>query len=252
MIHDPALAHMVHYVFEWASLALGAWVYRRQPRLIPQQPLTQGPAFFLLLGCLLGAAVGNKALYWVEYPHLLAQAWHSPQLWLQGQSVVGGLLGGWWGVEATKALIGWQGPRTGDAFVPAILAGLVLGRIGCALAGVHDGTAGLPTTLPWGLDQGDRVPRHPTALYEAALCGAGLATWSTWRVPLAATPGLAFRVFMLGYLTWRLLIDLLKPVPYAYSLGLSGIQWACAGGLLFITLGLWRDRAASTVIRKIS
>jgi prolipoprotein diacylglyceryltransferase len=234
MIHDASVAHAVHYVFEWVALAAGAAVYRARKRRQGVTSLSQGPAFALLLGCLAGAALGNKAVYWVENPHLWAAAAHTPALWLQGQSVVGGLLGGWLGVELAKWLARWQGPRTGDDFVPAILVGLIIGRTGCFLAGLHDGTYGLPTTLPWGIDLGDGVPRHPAPLYEWLAALLALLTWRRWSRALAHTPGLAFRAFMIGYLLWRWAVDGLKPVPYAYPLGWSGIQWLCllAAGLI--------------------
>jgi prolipoprotein diacylglyceryltransferase len=32
--------------------------------------------------------------------------------------------------------------------------------------GVYEETYGLPTTLPWGVNLGDNIPRHPVCLYE--------------------------------------------------------------------------------------
>lgn len=251
MIHDATLAHGVHYLLEWAALATGAWHYRWLQRQRGLKSLSKGPSFALLLGCLLGAAIGNKAVYWVENPHLWAAAAGSPALWLQGQSIVGGLLGGWLGVEAAKRCVRWQGPRTGDDFVPAILLGLVIGRLGCFLAGLHDGTYGLPTSLPWGIDLGDGIPRHPAPLYELLAAAAAWATWPRWRQRFAATPGLAFRVFMLGYLLWRVGIDHLKPVPYRYAWGASGIQWVAGIAAAAIAAGLlydhWQQRASTAL-----
>lgn len=241
MIQDPSLAHTVHYLFEWAALAIGAAVYRHVKRSQGVLSLTEGPTFALVLGCLLGAALGNKAVYWVENPHLWAAAAGTPALWLQGQSIVGGLLGGWLGVEGGKWLSRWRGPRTGDDFVPAILVGILVGRTGCFLAGLHDGTYGLPTTLPWGLDLGDGIPRHPAPLYEWLAALLALLTWPRWRQALAHTPGLAFRVFMLGYLLWRVAVDSIKPVPYAYAMGWSGIQWLCVLAAALIAIGIWMD-----------
>jgi hypothetical protein len=43
----------------------------------------------------------------------------------------------------------------------------------------------------------------------------------------AAEPGLLFKLLLSSYLVWRLAVDGLKPVPYVYPLGLSGIQWVC-------------------------
>jgi phosphatidylglycerol:prolipoprotein diacylglycerol transferase len=241
MIRDAALAHLTHYAFEWLALAAGAGVYsglrKRKGDLTP----LHGPRYALLLGCILGAAIGNKALFWLEYSHLLHDALRTPALFLQGQSIVGGLLGGWLGVEIAKWLTNWSGPRTGDDFVPAILVGILVGRIGCFLAGLHDGTYGLPTALPWGVDLGDGITRHPAPLYEWLAALIALLTWPRWSSALAHTPGLSFRTFILGYLLWRLLIDGVKPVPYAYAFNWSGIQWACMMALVLISTGLVID-----------
>lgn len=242
MIQDPSVAHVVHYLFEWAALAVGATVYRLAKRQQGLVSLTEGPHFTIVFGCLLGAAFGNKAVYWVENPHLWAAASGTPALWLQGQSIVGGLLGGWIGVELAKWVSGWRGPRTGDDFVPAILVGILVGRTGCFLAGLHDGTYGVPTNLPWGVDLGDGIPRHPAPLYEWLVALFALLTWPRWRRVLAHTPGLAFRTLMLAYMLWRVGVDSIKPVPYAYPLGWSGIQWLCGLAAALIAAGMWIDK----------
>jgi len=75
-----------------------------------------------------------------------------------------------------------------------------------------------------GVDFGDGVPRHPTQLYEIGFVAALGAVLLRFKPRLSAEPGLMFKLFLAGYLIWRVLIDCLKPVPYAYILGLSGIQ----------------------------
>jgi prolipoprotein diacylglyceryltransferase len=240
VIQNPTTAHAVHYVFEWAALATGAWVYRRQRAKRGATGVMAAQTFPVVLGCLMGAALGNKLVFWLEYPQLWASMAGNFSAGFMGQSIVGGLLGGWLGVEIGKLFAPPQG-RTGDDFVRPILCGIVVGRIGCFLAGLNDGTFGLPTALPWAVDFGDGIPRHPTQAYEALLALLTLLTFSKWSKPLVATPGLTFRVLMLGYLLWRLLIDGIKPMPYAYPLGWSGIQWLCAAGLVVIAIGLWHD-----------
>ncbi len=68
-----------------------------------------------------------------------------------------------------------------DAFMPGLVLGLGIGRIGCHLNGC---CYGAPTELPWGIAcahfPGQAV--HPTQLYEAGVCvvlAAGLWWW--WR-----------------------------------------------------------------------
>ncbi len=129
-------------------------------------------------------------------------------------------------MELAKRLTGVR-QSTGDGFVTPILLGLAIGRVGCFLAGLSDGTYGLPTDLPWGVDFGDGIGRHPTQLYEILFA---ILLWASLRHAspvLAAVPGLGFRLMLSAYLLWRLGIDFLKPLPFAYPGGLSGIQVIC-------------------------
>jgi prolipoprotein diacylglyceryltransferase len=230
-IQNPDTAHAVHAFFEAVAMAVGAryYFFLRRGQALPS--VTQGQGFIVLLGCLAGASMGNKLMFWLEMPHL----WTSTSGWKEflfsGQSIVGGLLGGLIGVELGKKLCGYRS-STGDLFVFPILLGLMIGRVGCFLAGLNDGTYGVPTRLPWGVDFGDGLPRHPTQLYEIVF--AALLWWllKRWQPRLKVVPGALFKLMLIAYLLWRLVIDFLKPVPYVYPLGLSGIQWACLLGLL--------------------
>jgi len=224
-------AQMVHLFFEWLALAGGVQLYRWQRRRARQPALLQPGSFAVVVGCILGAAIGNKLVFWIEMPHL----WHSAapdwRLIASGQSIVGGLLGGLLGVEIAKKLAGIT-RSTGDQFILPLVAGTVVGRIGCFMAGLHDGTYGVPTALPWGVDFGDGIPRHPTQVYDMLFALAmGALLWQR-RAVLARSNGLAFKLYLAAYLAWRLLVDAIKPVPYAYAFGLSGIQLVCALALL--------------------
>jgi len=226
-----ATAQLVHLAFEWLALAGGVQLYRWQRRRAGQSALLQPGSFAVVVGCILGAAIGNKLVFWIEMPQL----WHGVvpdwRLIASGQSIVGGLLGGLIGVEAAKTIAGIRG-STGDQFILPLVAGTVVGRIGCFLAGLHDGTYGVPTRLPWGVDFGDGIPRHPTQVYDMLfVLAAGALLWHA-RAALARSPGLAFKLYLASYLAWRLLVDGIKPVPYAYAFGLSGIQWVCVAALV--------------------
>ena len=102
-----------------------------------------------------------------------------------------------------------------------------VGRIGCLLAGLADDTYGKPTHLPWAVDFGDGIGRHPTQLYEIIFL-MFLAVALIRLVNLRE--GARFRIFLACYLTWRLVIDFYKPQPLVA--GLNIIQWACVAGLL--------------------
>jgi len=242
LIADAATAAWVHSAFAWAGMAIGAAMWRRTLRRQPTGGALAPGNFAVLVGLLLGAAIGNKLVFLIERPDVLQALWRAGQLAWPGQSIVGGLLGGLIGVEMAKKLTG-QTRSTGDAMVLPIAIGLAIGRVGCFLAGLHDDTYGLPTALPWGVDFGDGVPRHPTQLYEIA---AVLALGTTLHRARFAVPGLAFKLFLSGYLLWRFGVEFFKPVPVAYPLGLSGIQWTCAVALAVYTpvvLRAWRRPA---------
>ncbi|NVE00840.1 prolipoprotein diacylglyceryl transferase [Massilia sp. BJB1822] len=234
LVLAPQTAQWVHLLFEWLALAGGFQLYRWQRRRASQEGVLQGSSFSVVLGCILGAAIGNKLVFWIEYPHLWQSAAASLGAWAAGQSLVGGLLGGLLGVELAKKLARVR-HSTGDGFILPLIAGTVIGRIGCFLAGLNDGTYGLPTDLPWGVDFGDGVARHPTQIYDMLF----VLAWGGWllrqRPRWAGQAGFAFKLYLAGYLAWRLLVDAIKPLPYDYGAGLSGIQLVCLLALLCYT-----------------
>lgn len=231
IVLSAANAHVVHLFFEWLAIAVGVQLYRWQRRRANQPGMLQAGHYGVLIGCILGAAIGNKLVFWLEVPHLWASSWQHVDAWASGQSIVGGLLGGLIGVELTKKWLGMTA-STGDNFVLPLMVGTAIGRIGCFLAGLNDGTYGNPTTFPWGIDFGDGIARHPTQLYDilfVLVFGTALLTLKDrWQ----SKPGLLFKLYLSGYLFWRLAVDGIKPVPYDYGWGLSGIQVVCLLALM--------------------
>lgn len=196
----------------------------------------------VLAGAALGAGLGAHLLHALnELPRALSGAWPYRQL-LMGKTIVGAILGGWVGVELAKRLLG-EKKSTGDLFVAPLLLGIAIGRVGCFLTGLSDLTCGLPTRLPWGVDFGDGIPRHPAQLYEIAAL-ALFAAAVPWLRKRLDEPGALFRVFLAFYLLLRIGLDALKPdLPLA--LHLSGIQWGCVLGLLLLVPDLRRIMLAS-------
>jgi phosphatidylglycerol---prolipoprotein diacylglyceryl transferase len=231
MIRDLVLASVVHSTLEYAGIGLGAWLFRRKRRQMGLASALAPGTYAVLVGLLAGAAIGNKLVFFIERPDIWMQMWSGSAMMLPGQSMVGGLIGGLVGVELAKWFTG-QSQSTGDALISPIVAGLVVGRVGCFLAGLHDDTYGVETQLWWGVDLGDGIVRHPTALYEVAFLLVLHPTLHHFRPILQGVPGLAFKCFLSSYLVWRLLIDSLKPVRIPYALDLSGIQWVCLVSLL--------------------
>lgn len=83
-----------------------------------------------------------------------------------GRSIVGGLIGAIALVELYKMRNGIRGSTGAILAVPFAVA-LTIGRVGCFQAGLEDFTYGVPSDLPWAVDFGDGVGRHPVQLYES-------------------------------------------------------------------------------------
>lgn len=215
-----------HAVFEPLAYLFAGLVYRASRR--PDPVGGSLDRMTITVAAVLGAAVGSKLLFWLEAPLDTWTHRFDPVFLMGGKTIVGGLLGGWGAVEVCKRLLGVT-VSTGDRFVGPLAIGMAVGRLGCFLAGVEDGTHGIVTAMPWGMDLGDGALRHPTALYEIVVVGLlGLLARGRYE-------GDRFRAFLGGYLLWRLGVEALKVQP-ALLFGLSAIQLACVGGLVLLAL----------------
>jgi len=243
LLHSTA-GPQAHLILEAAAYTIGARVYWARTRQLPQ-PESVLDRWVLLACVLFGAALGSKALHVIEHLNYFvrgARGWE----FLGGKSILGGLIGGTLGAEAGKCWIGWRA-STGDAWVPAIAVGLIVGRLGCQFSGLWDGTFGSPTALPWGWDYGDGIARHPTAIYEIV---AVAACWALVNKVPAQPSGARFAAFLAGYCLIRLGLEFLKPpfggdpgsgIPIVTLGGLTAIQWAAMLGFLAY-LRLYRYR----------
>ena len=186
--------------------------------------------WWVLAAATSGALLGAIFLAMLENPQYLLAHGRERGTILAGKTIVGALIGGLISVEAIKRRLGVT-RRTGDLFAIPLCVGIAIGRIGCFLTGLPDQTCGIPSTLPWAVDFGDGIPRHPTQLYEIIFLGflALLILRLSHRQHLE---GDLFRLFMVGYSFFRLLCDFLKPDP-GILLGLSSIQLACLCVLVF-------------------
>ena len=224
-----------HAVFETLAYAIGFRIYLRLRRR-QGDVIADGTRWSIVAAAIAGAAMGSKVLYWFEDPAATWQHLTDPVFLLQGKTIVGGLVGGLIAVEATKLAVGVR-EATGDLFAVPLALGAAIGRIGCFLTGLSDHTYGNPSALPWAVDFGDGVSRHPTQLYEALF----LVVLAVALSQFARRPhvnGDVFKLFMTGYLGFRLIVDAVKPDPA--FLGLSSIQWMAAAVLIYYAFVLWR------------
>jgi phosphatidylglycerol:prolipoprotein diacylglycerol transferase len=228
-----------HWVFEVLAYIAAFCLYLMQRRK-RGDALSTDMRWWLIAAMLAGAAIGSKVLFWFEDPRLTAAHWNNPSYLLSGKTIVGALIGGLIAVEWAKRRLGIT-QRTGDLFVLPLIAGTAVGRIGCLLTGIEDQTAGIHTSLPWGVDFGDG-PRHPTQIYEIIFLMflAGLIIWFSRR---PHRQGSLFKLYFVSYLAFRLAVDSIKPEVRVFA-RLSSIQCAC---LLLMLYLLWDWRRESSL-----
>lgn len=207
MIHVPT-APWAHPLFDglawiggsFTGVSLYRWRLREAVRGVARKV---GAGYFLALGggaVLAAWASGTLNTIRDPVPHL-------------SHSVLGALVGAVLGVEIYKAWRGIKG-STGTLFVGSFAVGVAIGRWGCFFTGLPDETFGTPTALPWGVDLGDGIARHPVQLYESlAMAGFfglylfGLARRADWALRRA------FYLMCLWYGGQRFLWEFFKPYP---------------------------------------
>lgn len=178
----------------------------------------------IILGAIFGALFLSRFIAFLESPLL-----HYEQGWfaiLNNKTIMGGLFGGLLGVELVKKIIG-EKQSSGDLFTLPIIFGIMVGRIGCFLAGIKEFTYGIETTSFLGMDLGDGLQRHPIALYEIVLLILlFIFIKQLQKQPKSLENGMHFKIFMLSYFALRFLIEFIKPNTF-FVLGLSSIQYLC-------------------------
>jgi phosphatidylglycerol---prolipoprotein diacylglyceryl transferase len=217
-----------HPVFESLAYFISLRLALRRFR---QNPVAQENRGVVIAGGLIGGILGAKILAILQHLDMLwTGAATAPMLLIGGKTIVGALLGATFGVEITKKLRNID-TATGDVFAYPLIIGIAIGRMGCFLTGLSDQTYGVPTNLPWGIDFGDRIPRHPTQLYEIIFL-LSLLVYLQYRQRKPMQLGDLFRFFMICYLSFRWAIDFIKP-DFHPLLGMSAIQIACLLGLVY-------------------
>ena len=150
----------IHSLFDLLALLVALAVYKLLPVAANGLPPEPWKAHPLYIAAGAGGATAGAYLF------------GSATLWLSGiggvaRSIEGAIAGAIIGIELLKWRSGIRG-STGLRLVAPLAAAIAVGRLGCFFAGLDDMTYGTPTALPWGVDFGDGVPRHPVQLYEAA------------------------------------------------------------------------------------
>ena len=219
-----------HLIFELLAFGLGFRYFQHLRKGQTDQISTQN-RIWIIIGAAAGALIGSRLLGALESPSTFFGGQVSWLYFYQSKTIIGGLLGGLIGVESIKRFIG-EKQSSGDLFTFPLILGMMIGRIGCFSAGVSELTYGLASNLPWAMDLGDGIPRHPTALYEIIFL---LFIWIGLYLlekKVQLVSGARFKIFMTAYLLYRFGVSFIQPGEIALF-GLKTIQLACIAGLIY-------------------
>ena len=229
----------LHGIIEFASyfIAFRYFLYLRKRQ---QDAINTNNRIWILIGAILGSIIGSRIIGGLEDPSQIKMADNVFMYFYQNKTVLGGFLGGLWGVEIIKKVIK-EKHSSGDLFTYPMLLALIIGRIGCFSMGVYEETYGTVTNFFTGMNLGDGQLRHPVTLYEIVfllMLWVGLVQLEK-KYQLAE--GARFKIFMIAYILFRFLLDFIKP-HYTFSFGLSTIQVTCLVGLLYYFIFLFSNK----------
>jgi prolipoprotein diacylglyceryltransferase len=230
IVHIADQSILLHGICEFIGIFM-AFRYYLFLRRRSGDHVASGNRIYIITAAAFGAVVGSRIIgasedigEWIH----TANKW---QYFYGNKTLVGGLLGGLLAVELTKKLIG-EKQNTGDLFVFPLLLGMMIGRIGCFSAGIYEETYGLRSGVPWAMDLGDGIPRHPVTLYEILFLMVVWLSLAFIRKNYSLRQGALFKLFMIAYLSFRFSLDFIKPHK-VYFLNFGTIQLTCLIGLLY-------------------
>ena len=218
-----------HFIFETLAFFIGVRLYYYHKKGITDS-ISDINRLWIMLGAMIGALIGSRVIAMLENPSEIAN-----QTWLtfyQNKTVAGGFLGGLFGVEIIKKIIGVK-IASGDIYVIPIIVALFIGRIGCFSMGIAEATYGIETTFFTGMNLGDGKLRHPVSLYE--MIYMVLLFFLFRRIKnVDLVNGDRFKLFMVLYFLYRFSVEFIKPYQPLF-LYLSSIQWSA----IFIFVYYW-------------
>jgi len=207
---------------------ISRWTQRRMT-LNPRERLA------VALGAFFGGMIGAKLPFvlsdWDRF--LTGYAWLD-----NGKTIMFGMVGGYFGVEIAKWAMQIR-IKTGDSFAVPVAVAIGIGRWGCFSAGCCHGIA---TTLPWGVNFGDGILRHPTQIYES-MFHLSFAFVLFILLRRAMFRGQLIKLYLIGYFIYRFLTEFIRPEPKLW-MNLTGYQWAALAFIpLFMVLWIHDQKA---------
>jgi len=177
------------------------------PSAAKTMPVASRQTYWILQAItLVGAVIGAKIAMLagdLGWPHTAISL---DQVIFSGKSVVGGLLGGFIAAELAKRPLGYGQPPN-DWFATKLVLSILIGRVGCLLAGC---CRGAPAS--WGIGYSDGILRVPIPLFEIVF-HAGLFGAFCLAYRRGLLQGRLFALYMIVYGVFRAVLEPWRDTP---------------------------------------
>ncbi len=187
--------------------------------------------FYGALGVILGGRIGYILFY--NFDTFLGNPAIIIRIWEGGMSFHGGMLGVFLALYLFARKTGRSFFQVSDFIAPMVPLGLGFGRLGNF---INKELWGRPaeSSIPWAMDYGDHIARHPSALYQALTEGLLLFVilFVFTRKPRPAMS--ASGLFMLCYGSFRFITEFFR-TPDSH-LGYVMFDWMTKGQQLSIPM----------------
>ena len=177
--------------------------------------------FYAILGVILGGRFGYVLFY--KFSDYINVPWKIFYVWEGGMSFHGGMLGvivalAWFARSRKQHWLDLT-----DFMAPLVPLGLAAGRLGNF---INAELWGRPTDVPWAMifPQVDRLPRHPSQIYQFALEGVLLFAILWWFSAKPRPRGAVSALFLIGYGVFRFVVEYARE-PDSF-LGLLAMGWS--------------------------
>ncbi len=206
--------------------------YRAKKLLGWDEELVSSLLTYCILGVILGGRIGYVLFY--QFDYFIQNPFYLFQITEGGMSFHGGLLGVIVAILLFAKFKQKSFLQVTDFVAPIFPIGLFFGRIGNF---INAELWGKPTDLPWGVifaNDLQKLPRHPSQLYEATLEGLVLFIIIYWASTRNFAIGRLSGLFLLGYGIARFMVEFVR-LPDAH-IGYIAFGWLTKGQLLTLPM----------------
>ncbi len=229
-VHWYGVMYLCAFISAWAVAMHRA----KSPTAIISREQVENMITYGAFGVILGGRMGYVFFY--NFDYFLSDPLWLFRVWEGGMSFHGGLLGVIAAMFIYARRINKNFVSLMDFVAPAVPLGLGFGRLGNFIG---QELWGRVSDAPWAmvfpkaLDP-EGIARHPSQLYQAFLEGLVLFLIVFWFSAKPRPRGVVSGVFLIGYSTFRFLVEFVREPDQGIGFDLLG--WMTRGQLLCIPM----------------